>query len=555
MKLGVLSKADKTSFLPPTLCFLALYALSASATVLSDPQSSDSTQTNHGSVSRTVPSAARWSLPFVGDLKPLSPTAQPAPIAPLPQQPITKNVAAPQSKPVVTSVPNVGKPAAKSAAATTATPLPREYQVMNLGVPTTDGTPLKPASYMGVGNPTLKPAIPSSASNTTLKAQTPVSAPIAALKPAISVSATSVNLSGAPSKPVGSVNSKVITGEVSAWDGPVNVDRIVSHLVDESYDKSPEGKRLDKQIKKLNGPTHKVMDLTKDAASATFTYQGMDPSKRAGKLILDSKYKLRNIAWAEYERQKFIDKIHAQVVASMMQIAEGLGTKNEAQSKASIQSAKTSLEALVGEDEAERTIAGLTTWLNKIKVPDSTFQQQPWNTMERNKKLEDVLKTSLTNDPVVDKITKRLEKYANPGVAKNTTYKIVTTTLESIALLAPGFAIPIGAEALNDGFIETMGGTELKKLERELLLEKRIQSRTKVLYSEAAMALDNYRYAQVTHNPPLLSFSEEVLSNMTGKDKVGRIICVSNTTGDAPIVPEIIETKHKLKKIDSKLID
>ena len=529
MKFGVLSRADKTSFLPPSLCFLALYALSASAAVLSDPQSSDTTGSNYSPVSKPVSSAARWSLPFAGDLKPLTPALQATPAslkAPVPVNTSSAASAVHKAQPTSTAKPN---------AAANTTNLPR-MQVMHIAAPTADSIPLKPAIPVSLNTAPAKPKLPASVN----------------VPPAKSASIKVTTIKTGEAKPTElksaePENSKVITGQVSAWDGPINVDRIVTHLVDESYDKSPEGKKLDKQIKKLSGPVHKSMDATKDAVSATFTYQGMDPSARAGKLILDGKYKLRNIAWAEYERQKFIDKIHAQVVSSMMQVAEGLGIKDEARSSASIKSAKASLEALVGEDEAQRTITGLAAWLNRVKVPESTFDQAPWDTIERNKKLEAVLKTSLTNDPVVDKITKRLEKYANPGVVKNTTTKIITTTLESIALLAPGFAIPIGAEALNDGFIASMGGTELKKVERELLLEKRIQSRSKVLYAEAAMALDNYRYAQVTKNSPLLSFSEEVLSNMTGKDKVGQIICVSNTTGDAAIVPEIIESKVKSK--------
>mgnify|MGYP000246415110 FL=1 len=76
------------------------------------------------------------------------------------------------------------------------------------------------------------------------------------------------------------------------------------------------------------------------------------------------------------------------------------------------------------------------------------------------------------------------------------------------------------------------------------MLDKRIQSRLKVLGQEASLALDNYRYAIVTKNPPLLAFSQEVIENLTGKpDSIGLISSSSIPTQDYDstntIVPEI----------------
>lgn len=38
-----------------------------------------------------------------------------------------------------------------------------------------------------------------------------------------------------------SKNGNLITGGVSAWDGPLNVDRIINYLVDTHFENSPEG--------------------------------------------------------------------------------------------------------------------------------------------------------------------------------------------------------------------------------------------------------------------------------------------------------------------------
>ena len=346
---------------------------------------------------------------------------------------------------------------------------------------------------------------------------------------------------------------KIISGEVSTWEGPLDVDRIVNSLVDKNFQQSPEAQKIDKQLHRLSSPTQKVIAVTKDSLNNTFEYQGFDPSARAGKLILDENYKLRNKSWAEYERQKYVDKIHLQVVSSMMQIAEALGMTEGGRAALLLAEGQDSLGALVGKDESAKTVQGLKTWLGHVPASASSFSQTPWNTIERNKKLEAVLREALKQDPVVAETTKKLERYAHPGAIKSGSSRVVETTLNAISILGPGFAIPIGAEVANTGFKQSTGGSEENKLEKELLLDKRIQSRLRVLSQEAALALDNYRFALVTKNPTLLVFSEEILGNITGRSNLPKIVSAeSSATDNPPIVPGIIEstkgskTRHAL---------
>lgn len=339
--------------------------------------------------------------------------------------------------------------------------------------------------------------------------------------------------------------TKIITGEVSTWDGPINVDRIVNSLVDKTFSQSSEAQKLDKQLKHLSSPSQRSIAITKDSLNDVFGYQGFDPSARAGKLILDENYKVRNKAWAEYERQKYVDKIHLQVVSGMMQIAEALGMTDSTRAAQVLATGQDSLDALVGKDEAGRTVKGLKTWLNHVVPANSSFSQPPWNTIERNKKLEAVLKEALKQDPLVTEITNKLEHYAHPGKLKSGTSRVVESTLNAISILGPGFAIPVGAEALDTAFKQSTGGSEENKLERELLLDKRIQSRLKVLSQEAALALDNYRFALVTKNPSLLVFSEEILGNMTGRSNLPKIVSADTSALTSPqIAPEIKESKR-----------
>ena len=132
-----------------------------------------------------------------------------------------------------------------------------------------------------------------------------------------------------------------ITGGVSAWDGPFDVDRIVNHLVDTHFENSPEGKKLDEQVKRQNNLAHKTIAITKDSLNNFIEYQGIEPSMRAGRLICESNdYKIRNNAWAEYVRQKYIDQIHFQVVSSLMEIAEGIGNSETERGSKSIAAGK-----------------------------------------------------------------------------------------------------------------------------------------------------------------------------------------------------------------------
>ena len=513
LKLGLPSRRKYSS---PSLTLAAVFSFSFLSSFWIRPAFADlsSNGVADDTKAKSPPSVSRWSLPFSGSLKKLSPPAHAAPISANPTA-----AAADSASPVMPG----------------GLPLHGEIGIGASVAPTKSVLVQPKSKAASISSPTAQPQFPVSNSYTVLKI-TPSNGEV---PPPFVVQpqATPQDKAASP-KP----SKKIITGAVETWQGPLTVDKMVNHLVDSSYDQSPEGQKLDKQVRHFAGVPAKVMATTKDAFQHSFEYQGFEPSERAGKLILDDKYKIRNIAWAEYERQKFVDKIHAQVVASMIQVAEGIGMKDTARGAAVISSAKLSLEALVGEEEAQRTIVALTTWLNHINVADSTFEQAPWNTIERNKKLEEVIRESLKQDPVVKEVTAKLTKYASPGKVKSGAAHIVDTGLNGIALLGPGFAIPIGAEVVETGWKVSTGGSEENKLERELLLDKRIQSRYKVLSQEASLAIDDYRFAQVTHNAKLLSFSEEVLGNLTGKENLPQIV-TSHDFVDTQIVPEISESK------------
>jgi hypothetical protein len=344
---------------------------------------------------------------------------------------------------------------------------------------------------------------------------------------------------------------KVIEAGVSIWDAG-NVSKIVDTLVDAHFASSKTAQDLDKNVKHFKSPTQRVIASTKDSLNRSLGTSGNDPSARAGKLALDEDIKARDKSTAEYQRQKYVDTVHSQVVASMAQVAMGLGTADSARREQILKSGLKSLTTLVGDEQAQQTMSSLRTWLANVKLPAGTFDKPVWDTMEREVKLEAVIKAALAKDEVVAEIRKRLNKYAHPSKLSSVSSKVVATSFNTVSILSPGFAIPIGAEAALDAYIAATGGSEEAKLEKELIYDKRIQSRLKVLDQEATLALDNYRFALVTKNPSLLVFSEAVISDMTSEPLANQILIGQVAPGQskeiAENLPGIAESKQPKEK-------
>ncbi len=350
-------------------------------------------------------------------------------------------------------------------------------------------------------------------------------------------------------------NSKIIEAGVSVWDS-ANISRIVEHLVDLNFANSKQAQDLDKKVQHFSSKTSRALAGAKDALNQSFVYEGTDPSQRMGKLVLNDEAKVRDHVTAEYERQKYVDKIHSQIISSLSQIATGLGTADSVRKAQIIDSGVKSLSNLVGAEQADKALISLTSWLSSAKVPETVFDKPAWDTMERDSKLETILRGAFEKDAVISEVRKRVNRYANPGKLKSGTSRTVETTLTMASWLAPGWTIPIAAEAALDGFIAATGGTEESKIEKELIYDKRIQSRLKVLSTEASLALDNYRFALVTKNPPLLTFSEALIADMAN-DKIADEVLGDQVDANKQLaqrsIPEIKESKDPATTRGSKV--
>jgi hypothetical protein len=339
----------------------------------------------------------------------------------------------------------------------------------------------------------------------------------------------------------------IIESGISVWD-TANIDRVLETLVDSHFTNSKEAQALDKKVDHFSKAPAKAVAIVKDSLNTSMRIGGTDPSSRGGRIVLDENLKITDKATAEYERQRYVDKIHSHIVSALAEVAMGLGTEDPARRTQIIDAGYKSLSSLVGDDKAKNTVQGLTTWLSRIPVSDETFKKPIWDTIERETKLETVLKAALAKDSVVAEVRRRVYRYAHPGKLKSGTSKVVEGTLATVSWLSPGFAIPIGAEVALDAYIAATGGSEEAKLEKEIIYDKRIQSRLKVLDQEATLALDNYRFAIVTKNPSLLVFSEALIADMANEHVANEVLVGQVITGDVKkqtqqVIPGIKESK------------
>jgi hypothetical protein len=312
-----------------------------------------------------------------------------------------------------------------------------------------------------------------------------------------------------------------LKGKVIVEEGNDKVGQRIAELLDAALKQDPQSKVLDKAVAHYRGIPARMMEQAKDATNFSVPYQGFGPSSEAGDVILDEKLKLKSRASAEYARQKHIDEMHVKVVESVMQIAMGLGMSDAARAKQTTATGLKSLQDLVGTGEAEKTQQMLVAWAKAVAVPESIYKQGVWDISQRNNKFKKVMESALDRDPVVQEIQTRLHKYNHRSKFARVSAHVVETAL-GVAGMAPDF-VGAGAKAALSTFIMATGGPEQSKVLKELYLDKRFESRWKVLTEETHLALDNYHVAILTHNSILMACSESLVKEMGGTGTVGNV--------------------------------
>ncbi len=273
-----------------------------------------------------------------------------------------------------------------------------------------------------------------------------------------------------------------------------------------------------KKLAHFNTRTQKIFAETKDATNYLIPYRGFGPSIDAADVALDEKLKVGSKASAELAYQKQLDEKHLQLVQCMMQMAAGMGMDDQTRGFELTNQGLQALTALVGKDEAEKTMGMLSQWRKDLVIPETVYGQGAWDPKSHEAKLSLIREHSLENDSVVKQIKDRLHKYNKHSKLSRVSSQVIQTTL-GVASLTPTFIGP-GAKIALLAYVMATGGPEQCKILKALYLDKRLESRWKVLNEESHLALSNYQVGVLTKNPLLIAMSESLVEEMSGADTV-----------------------------------
>ncbi len=326
-------------------------------------------------------------------------------------------------------------------------------------------------------------------------------------------------------KPEQSQPKKELNGSINYEDPYEATTAHIDQLLECAWNRDPNSKTIDRAVDHYRKKTQIVIAESKDAANHVIPFRGFGPSSEAGDIITGEKLKLKSKSSAEYARQKQIDELHVKVVSNLMQISMGLGMPDQERGQTITANGVSALSELVGPEEAERTKTMLADMAAQLKVPDGMFEKPVWDVHERQKMHKQILELSLDDDPVVHQIKKHVNKYNHKSKLAMVSSSVVQSVLGA-ASMTPTFVGPAAKTALV-AFVMATGGPEQCKLLKELYLDKRLESRCKVLNEEAHLAIDNYQLALLTKNPVLLGYSESVVGQMIGGHHVSEVFGTS----------------------------
>lgn len=141
----------------------------------------------------------------------------------------------------------------------------------------------------------------------------------------------------------------------------------------------------------------------------------------------------------------------------------------------------------------------------------------------------------MNSDPVVNDMVKHLRKYDRSSAA-NKAYGAANAVACLAEVASPGLAIPFGIEVARESMVQSNGGSEPKKLLRELYYDKRIESRYRTINEESQLAITDYQLAIIHHNPIMLACAESVLSQLVGSE------CITDVLDTSIFHPQQIKT-------------
>jgi hypothetical protein len=325
-----------------------------------------------------------------------------------------------------------------------------------------------------------------------------------------------------------------LKGSVTEWNIDSDFGQMVDALLDGAVGSNPESTKLDRAVAHYRKKAPTLLSGAGDAANYLIPYRGFAPSSEAADIILDEKIKVKDRASAEYARQRFIDELHPQLVARVMQLAHALGIKDFVKREETIGRAMSSLQQMVGKQRAELALQKLTEW-SKLSLPETAYAgAADWDVEQFQTTAKRITKLGMDGDPVMQDIVNRLKKYNHHNAVSRVASHVIPGSLSVGTWLAPGWGIPIALEIINAGYVMATGGPEENKLVKELYYDKRVESRYRVINEETTLALTQYQAAVHTRNPALLICCESVLSQLAGAENLSSVLGTTFLSHELP---------------------
>ena len=299
---------------------------------------------------------------------------------------------------------------------------------------------------------------------------------------------------------------------------------LLDELVQVALDRSDKASHYDQHVKKYNRIHQKALAMTKDALNYVFYYRGDSPSSEFGDVILNEKQKLKSKGSAEWLQQEHRDATELAVLSSAMEMAAAVGSKDEEQA-AQLESSMAQLKELVGEEAANKALDNFKSWSSQVDDSHPVYDGKLWTISQRKNKQKSIMMACKDRDATIQDVVKKVHKYNGHSKLYLVTSRVVKTSL-GVASMSPTFVAPASQVAL---FFYTMatGGAEEDKMLRELYLDRRLASRSRVISEKSNMALEYYQIAKLSKNPALLAFCETVVKQMSGQEQVPEILGTS----------------------------
>ncbi len=317
-----------------------------------------------------------------------------------------------------------------------------------------------------------------------------------------------------------------------------------------AMERDPEVVEADNKLFKMQGSGQNAKEISKNFLHYLLNYRGVGPSSSGANALMERKINSSSTLAAELKWEKAVDEKYVSTVNACAELADALDREDATERDQALADATANLNVLVGEEEAAKLV---TKFKNlKATLPNTIPNAGSLGVAAERARIRTLEEAVIKQDPILSTTTQKLAKYT-----VTTKTEVVTGAIQSalgVAGLAPSLIGPC-AQLVKTAFILSTGGSEENKLYKEVFLFKRIEVRARTISQLSSTAVRSYHMACLTKRPLLAAYSQSLMSKMTDKDTVEKIVSgnldtriAAPTTHAAALVMEANKAKEEKSK-------